>query len=335
MERWYGAEQVPSAPGGSVVAVGNFDGVHRGHRVLLEEVVRVARERGLRALAVTFNPHPLHVLHPDRAPALLTGLPERLELLGGTGLDGVVVLPFAPALAARTPREWVAEDLVRDLGARVLVVGHDVRFGAGNAGDLAVLRELAAELDVDVVVLDDAVSAGRRWSSSWVRELLAAGDARGAADVLGRPHRVVGEVVHGDHRGRELGYPTANLSSEAEGLVPADGVYAGWLTALDGGAPGGGVRPGERRPAAVSIGTNPTFDGLERRVEAYVLDVPDGSPLDLYGVRVRVELVERLRETLRFDGVEALCAQMARDVDRARDVLAAAASAEGRRPLRP
>ncbi|WP_299034162.1 bifunctional riboflavin kinase/FAD synthetase [uncultured Pseudokineococcus sp.] len=321
MERWFGADEVPVAPQGSVVAVGNFDGVHRGHRVLLDEVVRVAGERGLRSLAVTFDPHPLHVLHPDRAPGLLTGLEERLELLAGTGLDGVVVLPFTPALAARTPREWVAEDLVRDLGMRVHVVGHDVRFGAGNSGDLGVLRAMAPDLGLEVVVLDDARSAGRRWSSSWVRELLAAGDAVGAAELLGRPHRVVGEVVHGDHRGRELGYPTANLSPEAQGLVPADGVYAGWLTALADGAPGSGVRAGERRPAAVSIGTNPTFDGLERRVESFVLDVPPGAPLDLYGTRVRVELVERLRETLRFDGVEALCAQMARDVATAGDVL--------------
>jgi len=326
VERWYGPQEVPAAPRGSVVAVGNFDGVHRGHRVLLDEVVRVARERGMRALAVTFDPHPLHVLHPDRAPALLTGLEERLALLEGVGLDGVVVLPFTPGLAARTPREWVAEDLVRDLGMRVHVVGHDVRFGLRNSGDLQALQEMAPELGLEVLVLDDARSAGRRWSSSWVRELLAAGDARGAAELLGRAHRVVGEVVHGDHRGRELGYPTANLSPDAEGLVPADGVYAGWLTALADGAPGSGVRGGERRPAAVSIGTNPTFDGLERRVEAFVLDVAPGAPLDLYGVRVRVELVERLRETLRFDGVEELCAQMARDVVDARAALGAAAA---------
>ncbi|MEJ5915886.1 bifunctional riboflavin kinase/FAD synthetase [Pseudokineococcus sp. 1T1Z-3] len=324
MERWYGSSAVPAGPGRSVVAVGNFDGVHRGHRVLLDEVVAQARSRGLRSLAVTFDPHPLQLLHPDRAPELLTGLPERLSLLEGTGLDGVVVLPFTRELAVRTPREWVTEDLVRDLGMGVAVVGHDVRFGVRNSGDLSVLHELCAALDVDVVVLDDAASQGRRWSSSWVRELLAEGDARGAAEVLGRPHRVVGEVVHGDHRGRELGYPTANLAPGAEGLVPADGVYAGWLTPLADG-PGGparsGVRAGQRRPAAVSIGTNPTFDGLQRRVEAFVLDVPDGAPLDLYGVHVRVELVERLRPTLRFDGVEELCDQMARDVREAADLL--------------
>lgn len=323
MERWTRLGDVPPAPQGSVVAVGNFDGVHRGHRVLVDEVVARARAGGRRALAVTFDPHPLQVLHPDRAPALLTGMAERLDLLAATGLDGVVVLPFDRALAARTPRQWVHEDLVGALGMRVAVVGHDVRFGVGNSGDLAVMHALAAEVDLEVVVLDDAVSDGRRWSSSWVRELLADGDVRGAAAVLGRPHRVVGEVVHGDHRGRELGYPTANLSADAEGLVPADGVYAGWLTALGDVRAGTGVRAGERRPAAVSVGTNPTFDGLERRVEAFVLDVPAGAPLDLYGARVRVELVERLRDTLRFDGVEALCDQMARDVATAREVLAA------------
>lgn len=327
VERWYGPQEVPAAPRGSVVAVGNFDGVHRGHRVLIDEVVRQARERGLRSLAVTFDPHPLHVLHPDRAPALLTGLAERLELLGTTGLDAVVVLPFTRELAACTPREWVEDHLVGALGMRVAVVGRDVRFGVRNSGDLQTMLDLGRELGFEVVVVGDAVAVpggiggqGRRWSSSWVRERLAEGDVRAAAQVLGRPHRVVGEVVHGDHRGRELGYPTANLAPAgqgSEGLVPADGVYAGWLTPLDDGD-----RGGERMPCAVSVGTNPTFDGVERRVEAFVLDVPRERPLDLYGRRVRVELVEHLRPTLRFDGVEALCTQMADDVERTRALLA-------------
>jgi riboflavin kinase/FMN adenylyltransferase len=212
------------------------------------------------------------------------------------------------------------------------VVGADTRFGHRNSGDVATLRELGAatgfeveivpEFGVARVVGDGSVGAGvaaggdgaRRWSSSWVRELLTQGDVARAAQVLGRPHRVTGVVVHGDHRGRELGYPTANLGPVVSGLVPADGVYAGWLL-----RPGlSADDPDSTMPAAVSIGTNPTFDGTQRRVEAYVLDRTD---LDLYGESVALELVERLRPTERYDSVEALLEQMGQDVERCRTVL--------------
>jgi riboflavin kinase/FMN adenylyltransferase len=294
------------------VTIGNFDGVHRGHHAVLKLVADRARAAGLRSVAVTFDPHPLAVLYPDRAPEPLSTTEHKLELLGATGLDAVLVMPFTHELALWSPRRFVQEVLVDALGAKEVVVGSDTRFGHRNAGDVDTLRELGAELGFTVQVVADLGREGaeRRWSSTWIRELITAGDVAGAAEVLGRPHRVTGTVVHGDHRGRELGYPTANLAPDSVGAVPADGVYAGWLvrTATD-----------EKLPAAVSIGTNPTFEGRrDRRVEAYVLGRDD---LDLYGEVVAVEFVERLRPTLRFDGIEALCDQMALDVKRCREVL--------------
>ncbi|PPK98490.1 riboflavin kinase/FMN adenylyltransferase [Kineococcus xinjiangensis] len=320
MHRWNSLDEVPPAEAGTVAALGNFDGVHRGHRAVLATVVAAARRRGARAVAVTFDPHPLAVLHPERAPELLCGLQERLHRMAEAGLDGVLVMDFTRELASWTPERFVRTVFVETLGVVEVVVGRDVRFGRGNAGDLGTLQELGRSCGFAVTALDDVspepADGGdgvRPWSSTRVRRDLGAGAVDHAAAVLGRPHRVVGTVVHGDHRGRELGYPTANLSAEAEGVVPADGVYAGWLVRLD--AEG----PDARLPAAVSVGTNPTFDGVQRRVEAYALD---RTGLDLYGERVAVEFTHRLRPTLRFDGVEALVAQMARDVEQCRRLLA-------------
>ena len=313
MLRWTDLTQIPEGFGPSVVTLGNFDGVHRGHRAVLGAVIEQARERGALAVAVTFEPHPVAVLRPDKAPQTITPLELRLDLLEGTGLDAVLVQEFTTELAGWTPERYVEEVFVKALGATAVVVGEDTRFGVRNSGDVTTLRELGAQHGFDVVVLAD-LGGERRWSSSQVRELVSAGDVAAAAEILGRPHRVAGTVVHGDHRGRELGYPTANLSQEMGGLVPGDGVYAGWLLRLDRGE-----EDADRvMPAAVSIGTNPTFDGHQRRVEAYVLDRTD---LDLYGEHVAVELVERLRPTERFDSVEALLEQMALDVQQCRTVL--------------
>jgi riboflavin kinase/FMN adenylyltransferase len=323
VQRWNGLDAVPAGFGPSVVTIGNFDGVHRGHQAVLAGVVATARERGLAAVAVTFQPHPVAVLFPDRAPAVLTTPEHRLDLLARTGLDAVLVLEFTREFATWSPERFVRDVFVDALHAAVVVVGRDTRFGHRNSGDVDTLRRLGEEFGFAVEVLQDlgaAASPERRWSSTWARELIAAGDVAGAAQVLGRPHRVTGIVVHGDHRGRELGYPTANLDQEAQGQVPADGVYAGRLLRLDLPADD----PEAALPAAVSVGTNPTFDGLQRRVEAYVLDRDD---LDLYGERVAVEFVERLRPTLRFDGVEPLVAQMGLDVARSRSVLGVADAA--------
>ena len=311
----------------AVVTIGNFDGVHRGHQAVLGRVVGLARADGRAAVAVTFDPHPAQVHRPGEAPELLTGLRDRLRLLARTGLDGVLVVPYTLDLAALTPEEFVTRYLVEGLHARTVVVGHDVRFGKANSGSLATMVELGGTHGFEVVAVDDVGGAsgtrGRprpgglpRWSSSATRALLADGDVVGAAEVLGRPHRLRGVVVHGDARGRLLGFPTANLGA-VEGMIPADGVYAGRLLRPDLAAREPG-HPDRALPAAVSIGTNPTFDGVERRVEAYALDRDD---LDLYDEEVVVELIERLRPTLRFDGVDALVEQMRADVDRARELL--------------
>lgn len=319
MERWSGIDDVPAGFGPSAVTIGNFDGVHRGHRAVLERLVERSRERHLHAAAITFQPHPLAVLFPQRAPDLLDTPQHRLELMAGTGLDAVLVMEFTRDLASWSPERFVNDVMVDVLGARLVVVGRDTRFGHRNSGDVSTLRTLGqqhgfeVELLEDLGVVDSGHPTGRRWSSTWVRALVAAGEVREAAGVLGRPARVTGIVVHGDHRGRELGFPTANLSPSSVGVVPADGVYAGWLVRL-----GKAGTAEQRLPAAVSIGTNPTFDGHDRRVEAYVLDRDD---LELYGETVAVEFVERLRPTLRFSDIDALVRQMKADVEQCRHVL--------------
>ncbi|MCU1538027.1 MAG: riboflavin kinase [Humibacillus sp.] len=320
VDRWHGIDDIPADLGPTVVTLGNFDGVHRGHREVLTRVVREASLRGAAPVAVTFDPHPVAVLYPDRAPAAVTSLDQRLDALESVGLAATLVLEFTRDFAQQTPEEFVRRTFVEALGAVAVVVGRDTRFGVRNSGDVDTLRELGTRHGFEVVILDDVGDSGAdaveatRWSSTQLRAELLEGSVAHAAQILGRPHRVTGTVVHGDHRGRELGYPTANLSQDHEGLVPADGVYAGWLLRLDRD-----LDAADRSlPAAVSVGTNPTFDGQQRRVEAYVLDRTD---LDLYGERVAVEFVERLRPTLRFDGIEPLIEQMAQDVARCREIL--------------
>lgn len=314
MRVWRDVEEVPPGLGPSVVTIGNFDGVHRGHRDVLTRMVADARAAGSAAVVVTFDPHPAQVHRPESAPPLLTGLADRLALLAETGLDAVLVCHYDLHFAAQTPEEFIEHYVVRALGAVVVVVGRDVRFGRGNSGDLRTMQTLGERFGFRVEVIDDVAGhpdphlashpiTHRRWSSTWARELLAEGDVAAAAVVLGRPHRLRGVVVRGDARGRHLGFPTANLGPGAQGMVPADGVYAGWLR-RDGGR-------GERLPAAISVGTNPTFHGVGRRVEAYVLGRDD---LDLYGAEVVLEFVDRVRPTWRFADAGALVARMRQDV---------------------
>ena len=330
MQIWRELADVPEGFGPSVVTIGNFDGVHRGHVGVLTRMCADARTVGAQAVAVTFTPHPQQVHRPDTAPPVITGDDDRLELLALTGLDAVLLLTYTLEFARQTPDEFVRRYLVDGLRARTVVVGRDVRFGWNNSGDLSTMVELGRTYGFDVEVIEDVTPADsadpgsaedqvadplrRRWSSTWVRELLEVGDVVQAARVLGRPHRIRGTVVHGEARGRELGFPTANLGPDATGLVPADGVYAGWLRRVAAADDD----PDRVLPAAVSIGTNPTFDGVERRVEAYVLDRTD---LDLYDEVVVLELVERLRPTLRFDSIDDLIVQMHADVVRTREIL--------------
>lgn len=316
--RWTDLQEIPPGFGPSVVTLGNFDGVHRGHRALLGTVVREASLREAHAVAVTFDPPPLAVLHPERAPAQIAGLEHRLDLLTGTGLDAVLVLEFTRDLAAQTPEEFVRTVFVEALGATAVVLGSDSRFGVRNSGNIDTMRELGAAHGfavVEVHAVGETTAGGRNWSSTHLRRLLTDGEVTAAAEILGRPHRVTGEVVHGHHRGRELGFPTANLGAGSVGLVPADGVYAGWLERFD-------LPPGDeerRLPAAISVGTNPTFDDVpERTVEAHVLDRLD---LDLYHEHVGVDFVARLRGNVRFASIEELLTQIGQDVDVSRSIL--------------
>ncbi len=310
---------VPADFGRSVVAIGKFDGVHSGHRAVLDRARVDAATGGARVVAVTFDRNPLAFLRPELCPPDLIGVHQKIQLLAETGIDAALVLRFDEKLATLSAREFVERVLVDALKVRTVLVGSDFRFGRGGAGNPDVLRELGEELGFDVDVVDDvrAIDAGRRVSSTWVREALAAGDVETAAKLLGRPASVWGEVVHGLKRGRALGFPTANLSPELEGFVPADGVYAGWL--IDEGS-SDGLRRGERYPAAISIGLNPTFDDVPvRQVEAYVLDETD---LDLYGRDVEIQFVSRIRGMTAFEGIDALVAQIGDDVERVRTALA-------------
>ncbi len=308
---WRSLDEIPTDLGATTVVIGNFDGLHRGHRVVIARARARADELGLPLVTVTFDPHPMAVLRPEHAPQQLTSIATRVDLLAEAGVDGVLVLPFDRDMAAWSPREFVERVLVGALGVRTVVVGANFRFGARASGDVATLREVGAEHGFDAVGVE--LDGGPQvWSSTYVRTCLATGDVAGAAEALGRPYSVTGVVIEGDKRGRELGFPTANVPTSAVEAAPADGVYAGWLTRRD---------TGERFPAAISVGTNPTFDGERaRRVESYVLDRDD---LELYGVEVEVAFVERLRGMVKFEGVDALVETMRDDVRRAREILGA------------
>lgn len=299
-------EAVPSA-----VTVGKFDGVHIGHQRIIEQLRALAEPEGLATTVVTFDRNPLEIVRPDRAPLPLVSLPHKVELLRAAGADRVVVVPFTAETAAQPAEEFAERVLLDGLGARVLLVGDDFRFGHRGAGDGAMLRALAEPRGARVESIDDICFAdGRRVSSTWIREALELGRVQEANGMLGRRHVLRGDVVRGFQRGRALGFPTANLGAPVEGFVPADGVYAA-LAHVDAGT----------FPAAVSIGDNPTFDGVAAKtVEAYLLDVD----LDLYDRPISLELVDFVRPMHRFESLDQLIAQMSRDVDRTRELVAAA-----------
>ncbi len=321
MLRWRGLGDTPRDLGRTVVTIGMYDGVHRGHQHLIGTAVARARALGRPVVLLTFDPHPSEVVRPGSHPAILTSADRKAELVADLGVDGMCVLPFTQEFSRLTPEEFTHTVLVEHLYAAQVVVGRNFSYGHRAAGTVDTLaadgRRFGFGVEgVDLTVVGSAPDLSGDGevtiSSTYIRACVAAGDMASAALALGRPHRVDGVVVRGDRRGRELGYPTANVETPAHTAVPADGVYAGRLVLRD--------HRGTSRsshPAAISVGSNPTFAGARRTVEAYLLDF-DG---DLYGEHVGVEFVERLRPMLTFPGVPELLVAMAEDVSRTRAVL--------------
>ena len=304
---------------GASVAIGVFDGVHKGHQTLLAHAVADAKRLGTMAVMVTFDPHPVEVIMPDKSPATLTPLPRRAELAAEYGIDAVFAIPFDKEIASWTPAEFFDRLLVDRLHACSVVVGTNFTFGYKAAGTAETLKSLCESRGIECRI-EELLSDGEGTvSSTAVRRALAEGDAQRAGQMLGRPHRVTGEVIHGVGRGgRELGYPTANLSADMSECVPVDGVYAGWFTVLDDGPLDGSMEPATRYPAAISVGTNPTFEGVDRTVEAFVLD----ESSDLYGRHAAVDFVGHVRGMEKFNGVDELLEAMDRDVKIVRSILA-------------
>ncbi|MFF3750718.1 bifunctional riboflavin kinase/FAD synthetase [Streptomyces sp. NPDC002018] len=308
MQRWRGLEDIPQDWGRSVVTIGSYDGVHRGHQLIIGRAVERARELGVPSVVVTFDPHPSEVVRPGSHPPLLAPHHRRAELMAELGVDALLILPFTVEFSKLSPGDFIVKVLVDKLHARAVIEGPNFRFGHKAAGNVGVLADLGPTYDYEVEVIDLRVTGeaggGEPFSSTLTRRLVAEGDVAGAGEILGRPHRVEGVVVRGAQRGRELGYPTANVETLPHTAIPADGVYAGWLTA-----------DGERMPAAISVGTNPQFEGTERTVEAYAID---RVGLDLYGLHVTVDFLSYVRGQRKFESVEALLEAIADDVKRSR-----------------
>ncbi|WP_434743914.1 bifunctional riboflavin kinase/FAD synthetase [Micromonospora sp. SH-82] len=312
MQRWRGYDAAPVDWDRSVVTIGVFDGVHRGHQATIGHAVARARELGVKSVVVTFDPHPAEVVRPGSHPAVLTEPDRKAELFAALGVDALCVVPFTGEFSRLSAEDFVHDILVEHLRATLVVVGENFRFGHRAAGDVALLGRLGHTFGFAVEDGPLLAEEGTVFSSTYVRSRIEAGDVAAAAAVLGRPHRLEGVVVRGDQRGRELGFPTANLLCPPYPAVPADGVYAGWFIRY--GRAGG---PTVALPSAISVGTNPTFSGRERRVEAHVLDFDD----DLYGERVALDFVAHLRGQVKYDGIEPLLTQMSADVAQVRRIL--------------
>ncbi len=323
MQRWRGQDDIPTDWGRCVLTIGVFDGVHRGHAELIAQAVKAARARGVPTVLMTFDPHPMEVVFPGSHPAQLTTLTRRAELVEEFGIDVFLVMPFTTDFMKLTPERYVHELLVENLHVVEVVVGDNFTFGKKAAGNVGSLRRAGERFGFAVESMSlvseyhDACTV--TFSSTYIRSCVDAGDVVAAAEALGRPHRVEGVVVRGDGRGMRLGFPTANVAPPMHSAIPADGVYAAWFTVLGHGPMAGTVVPGERYQAAVSIGTNPTFSGRTRTVEAYVLD----STADLYGQHVALDFVARIRGQQKFHSVDELVAAMDDDTLRARTLLSA------------
>jgi riboflavin kinase/FMN adenylyltransferase len=301
-------DSLPTEIGSTVVTIGKFDGIHLGHQKLIAEAIAIAEEHMLVPTLITFDKHPGSVLNPDNQPVALIGPNQKLDLLNEAGIELVVTLAFDEALANLSAREFVTDVLISGLAAKAVVVGEDFKFGAGQGGDIDSLRELGAEFGFVVKVVPSVEVEGQRVSTTLIRRLLLEGSVKEAAKLLGRLHATRGEVEHGLKIGRELGFPTANISRSAEGFLPKDGVYAGWLYDAHG----------ERYPAALSIGINETITEVPRLLEVHVLDRKD---LDLYFQIVNIEYVDFIRPSLKFAGVEELIASINADLDKIRVIL--------------
>jgi riboflavin kinase / FMN adenylyltransferase len=316
VERWHGLTAVPSGWGHCVVTIGVFDGVHRGHAAIIGRAVKLAKDRGVPSVLITFVPHPAEVVRPGSHPPVLTSIVRRAELVEALGVDVFLALPFTLEFSRLPADEFAHRVLVETLHASGVVVGENFRFGHKAAGDVALLARLGRTFGFTAEGVELLSDADTVLSATYVRSCVQAGDMRAAAAALGRPHRVDGIVERGDRRGRELGFPTANLRTDQWTAVPGDGVYAGRVVRLDEW--GRTVDAPQLGVAAISVGTNPTFEVRQRRVEAYVLDF-DG---DLYGDALGVEFVERLRGMERYDTLDALVTQMQADVAQTRELLA-------------
>ena len=302
-----GLDEVATTP--SAVTIGVFDGVHRGHRTIIGRAVRAGRERGLRSVAVTFDPHPMAVVRPDAMPPLLQPVDERVSLLAETGVDLVLVLPFTKELSQLEPDAFVERVLAGSLAAGKVVVGTNFRFGHLAAGDVVTLADLGSAHGYDAEAVSLLELDGHPISSTQVRQHLEAGDVEWATEALGRPWSYTGEVVRGDGRGRTIGVPTANVVAPEGVLRPGTGVYAVHVESGD-----------EAWDAVVNVGTRPTFDGTTTTVEAHLLGTDnDPATLDLYGRRLRITFLTRLRDERRFSGPDELVAQIHADIDSAQN----------------
>ncbi|BBZ05015.1 riboflavin biosynthesis protein [Mycolicibacterium chitae] len=320
MQRWRGQDEIPTDWGRCVLTIGVFDGVHRGHAELIARAVKAGRARGVPVVLMTFDPHPMEVVFPGSHPAQLTTLTRRAELAEELGIDVFLVMPFTADFMKLTPERYVHELLVERLHVVEVVVGENFTFGKKATGNVEMLRDAGERFGFAVEAMSlvaEHQNNGVTFSSTYIRACVDAGDMAAATEALGRPHRVEGVVVRGDGRGKGLGFPTANVAPPMHSAIPADGVYAAWFTVLGHGPVMGTVIPGERYQAAVSVGTNPTFSGRTRTVEAFVLD----TAADLYGQHVAVDFVARVRGQEKFDSVEDLIQAMHRDTEKARNIL--------------
>lgn len=305
--QWASADQVPADFGPTVISIGKFDGIHLGHQALMNVAVSEAAASGAKSAVITFDRHPLALLNPAALKLPLIGAHQKAKLIGAAGIDALLTLPFDEALSQLTATEFVEQILVKTMKAKIVVVGVDFRFGKGGAGNPELLAELSAVHGFTLHVVPPVLVDGERVSSSLVRQMLDSGNVERVARLLGRRHETTGLVEHGLKLGRQLGFPTANMSRSSEGYLPLDGVYAGWL-----------YSDGERYPAALSVGINDTIQAVPRLMEAHVLNRKD---LDLYDKEVTVEYVSFVRPSVKFSGIDTLIAAIQADCDKIEAIL--------------